>query len=146
MVAPGAYRVRLTLGAWSQERPLMVRADPRVVADGMSPAAFGEQERYTLQARDLVTDARRLVMNVQTGRRRLEGVTGIAADTLTRLQELERVLVPNAIRYSEPALLTHITYLYSMSLQADQKISVDARQRLLELRRELRVAQERLPK
>jgi hypothetical protein len=38
------------------------------------------------------------------------------------------------IRYSRPALLSHITYLYSMTLGADQPVSRDAYERYAELR------------
>ena len=146
MVAPGAYRVRLRSGSWREERPLTVRADPRVLKDGITPALLLEQERFNLEARDLVTSARRLVFGVQRDRRRLEGARETGGDTLTRLQQLERVLVTSPIRYSEPALLTHITYLYTMSLQADQAISRDARARLAVLRRELRAAETARPR
>ena len=83
---------------------------------------------------------------VQRARRRLEGAKETGADTLARLQQLERLLVPSPIRYSEPALLTHITYLYSMSLQADQAISRDARERLAALQGELRTARAMAPR
>ena len=146
MVAPGAYRVRLRSGAWREERPLAVRADPRALKDGITPAILQQQERFNLEARDLVTSARRLASSVQRDRRRLEGASGAGVDSLTRLQQLERVLVASPVRYSEPALLTHITYLYSMSLQADQAISRDARERLLVLQRELRAVQATAPR
>lgn len=146
MVVPGSYLLRLRAGAWAQERPLIVRADPRVGRDGITPSVLQQQERFNLEARDLVTATRRLVANLQGTRRRLEGSPGVAPDTLTRLQQLERVLVPSSVRYSEPALLTHITYLYSMSIQADQPISRDARQRLAALQQELRTAQARAPR
>jgi photosystem II stability/assembly factor-like uncharacterized protein len=144
MVAPGAYRVRLSVGDWKQERPLTVRTDPRAVRDGITTAILADQEQFNLRARDLVSSARRVLARTQEARRRLAGATGAAADTLTRIQQLERTLVPNAVRYSEPALITHITYLYSMSLGADQRISDDARQRLRVLEKELADAEARL--
>lgn len=146
MVAPGAYRLRMRSGSWTQERALTIRPDPRVLKDGITPLVLQQQEKFNLQARDLVTSARRLVTSLQGSRRRLEGAAGVAADTLTRLQLLERTLVPSSIRYSEPALLTHITYLYSMSIQADQPISADARARIAALQRELRAAETRAPR
>lgn len=136
MVAPGTYRVRMRSGSWSAEQPLSVRADPRSIKDGMTIAILREQERFNLAARDLVTSARRLAAGISRERKELAGAES-PGDMHTRLQAMERELVQSPIRYSEPSLLTHITYLYSMSLQADQAISRDARERLAVLQRKV---------
>ena len=41
------------------------------------------------------------------------------------------------MRYSTPALQAHITYLYGMTSQADQRVGRDAKERYVVLRREL---------
>jgi hypothetical protein len=46
-------------------------------------------------------------------------------------------LITPGIRYSKPALQTHITYLYQMTNGADEKIGNDAIERYQELRKEL---------
>ncbi|HUG27105.1 MAG TPA: hypothetical protein VMK53_02320, partial [Gemmatimonadales bacterium] len=50
---------------------------------------------------------------------------------------LEARLVTPPVRYSKPELQAHITYLYGMSMRADQQVSRDARERLAQLREEL---------
>ena len=65
--------------------------------------------------------------------------SGGAADKakLARLDELGSHLVTPPVRYSKPELLTHITYLYSMTNLADQRPGRDAIARLLLLRKQL---------
>ena len=87
--------------------------------------------------RALVSDVNRLVARVEAAQRRLRGATGADADTLARLNDLAGELITSSIRYSEPKLQTHITYLYGMTNDADQKISTDAVSRYETLRKEL---------
>ena len=56
---------------------------------------------------------------------------------LPRLNELSSHLVTPIIRYSQPELQTHITYLYNMTNNTDQKVGLDALERLKTLRKEL---------
>jgi hypothetical protein len=56
---------------------------------------------------------------------------------LPRLNELSSHLVTPIVRYSKPELQTHITYLYSLTNSTDQKVGLDALERLKELRKEL---------
>jgi hypothetical protein len=67
----------------------------------------------------------------------LRGATGAAADTLRKIDEVAARLVTPPIRYSAPGLQAHITYLYGMTNQADQKVGRDAKERYVVLRREL---------
>ena len=53
-----------------------------------------------------------------------------AADTLAQINALASKLITPPVRYSKPELLTHITYLYSMTTQADQRVPKDAVDRL----------------
>jgi hypothetical protein len=46
-------------------------------------------------------------------------------------------LITPSIRYSQPELQTHITYLYSLTTATDQKIGKDAVERYGVLRKEL---------
>jgi hypothetical protein len=46
-------------------------------------------------------------------------------------------LVTPPIRYSQPALQAHISYLYGLTTRADQRIGRDAVERYRVLRREL---------
>ena len=44
VVAPGAYQVRITSGAWTQTQPIVVKADPRYAT---TPAEYQEQQRLS---------------------------------------------------------------------------------------------------
>jgi len=56
---------------------------------------------------------------------------------LAKLNELAAKLITPSIRYSKPELQAHISYLYSMTVGADQKIGQDAIDRYLFLKKEL---------
>ena len=135
LVAPGTYTVRLTAGDWSASRPLVLRIDPRIEADGVTQAVLEEQLAHNLRVRDLISDVNRLVARVQAAKRTATG------DALARLTALESRLVAEAVRYGRPGLQTHITYLYGLTTQADQRVGRDAVERYQVLRRDLDAAE-----
>jgi hypothetical protein len=133
MAAPGQFTVRSTTGGRSVEQPLRLRADPRVLRDGITQRVLDEQVAYNLRTRDLVSDANRAAEELRALRLRATGGDSSVAPP-PAVTALERELLTPPIRYSRPALLAHITYLYSMSLGADQPVSRDAYERYAELR------------
>jgi hypothetical protein len=134
---PGTYSVKLIVGAHQARQSLIVHADPRNSVDGVTLADLAEQFRVGVQVRDLVSDVNQLVAQVRDARRRLANATGPAADTLRVVTALEQKLVTPPVRYSKPALQAHITYLYSLTNQADQRIGRDVIERYAVLRRQL---------
>jgi len=84
-----------------------------------------------------VSQANHLSARVDSARKRLADATGAAADTLRMLTGLHDALVTAPIRYSEPKLLDQLTYLYGMTMNADQRIGRDAVERLAELQGQL---------
>jgi hypothetical protein len=134
---PGRYQIRLTANGVSQTQPLVVREDPRVAKDGVTLADLRDQFDHNVRVRDLVSDVNRAVARVREADMRLRGASGAAADTLEKVRAIEAKLVTPPIRYSTPALQAHITYLYSMTNQADQRVGRDAKERYTVLRREL---------
>jgi hypothetical protein len=133
MAAPGTYTVRISAGGSSATVPLVLRADPRVLRDGVSQKILEEQLAFNLRVRDLVSDANRTADELRALRPRANGGDSTGASS-PAIAALERELFTPSIRYSRPALLTHITYLYSMTLGADQPVSRDAYERYAELR------------
>ena len=121
MATPGTYAVRLTANGVTTTHPLVLRADPRVARDGISQAVLEAQLAHNLRVRELVTDANRVAARLKE----LKNPT------------LDAEFFTPPVRYSKPALQTHITYLYSMALGADQPISRDAADRYTELRKAL---------
>ena len=136
-IVPGNYIVRLTVAGESAEVPLVVRPEPRATKDGVSLAVLQEQYTHNVRARDLVSEVNQLVARVDDARKRLASATGVAGDTLVKLNDLRAKLVTPDVRYSKPELQAHIQYLYSMTIDAAQKIGRDAVARFGQLRTEL---------
>jgi hypothetical protein len=134
MAVPGQYTVRLTSGEQTFTQPLVLRADPRALKDGITQGVLEAQLAHNLRTRDLVSDANAAADELRAARVRL---TSNGAAAPPALLALEAELLTPPIRYSRPGLLSHITYLYSMSLGADQPVSRDAIDRYTELRRRL---------
>lgn len=131
MAPPGSYSVRLVANGVTTTQPLTLRADPRVIRDGVTPTVMAAQFAHNIRARDLVSDANRFAERL----RELRAGTTDSVQAVVRAIE-EKFITP-PVRYSRPGLQTHITYLYSVALTADQEVGRDARERYLELRRSL---------
>jgi hypothetical protein len=129
--------VRLKAGAVTQTQPLAIVEDPRILRDGITLEDLRAQFLHNMQVRDLVSDANKTVARLRAAQQRLRGATGADAEKLAKLNELASHLITPTIRYSKPELLTHITYLYSMTSGADQKVGNDAVERLQVLRKQL---------
>ncbi len=121
MAAPGRFTVRLTANGVASTQPLVLKADPRVLRDGLTQAALEQQLAFNLKLRDLVSDANRVAEQLRTAKRK----------------DLDAIFFTPPVRYSKPGLQTHITYLYSQQLGADQRVGRDAMERFAELRKEL---------
>lgn len=134
---PGRYTVKLSVGGQQAQQTLVVHADPRNTADGVTVADLTEQFNVGMQVRGLVSEVNQLVARVRAEKTRLRDATGAAADTLRLVTALEQKLVTPPVRYSKPELQAHITYLYSLTNQADQKIGRDVIERYAVLRKEL---------
>jgi photosystem II stability/assembly factor-like uncharacterized protein len=134
---PGKYTARLTLGDFSVVRPFVVNIDPRNASDGVRLVDLKEQYEVGMRVRDMVSEVNQLVARVRETKRRLANATGAAADTLRVVTEIEQKLVTPPVRYSKPELQAHITYLYSLTNQADQKLGRDVIERYAVLRKEL---------
>ncbi|HEU4564298.1 MAG TPA: hypothetical protein VFS05_06610 [Gemmatimonadaceae bacterium] len=134
---PGTYTVRLTAAGTTMTRPLTLRIDPRVARDGLTIADLSTQLAHNIRVRDLVTEVNAAVARLGEAKGRLKGASGAAADTLQRLTAIEQALVSEPVRYGKPGLQAQITYLYGLTLRADQKVGRDAVERYQVLRREL---------
>jgi hypothetical protein len=128
---PGKYSVKLTAGSWTSTQALTVVEDPRITKDGVTEADLREQFEHNLRVRDLVSDANKAVARIRAAQKSATG------DQLARVNALAAQLITPPIRYSQPALQTHITYLYGMTNATDQKIGRDAIARYEVLRKQL---------
>ena len=131
MAPPGTYTVRMNVAGQTMTQPLVLRMDPRVTKDGVTLADVRDQFEHNLRVRDLVSEANRAAT-------RLRAALKQEPDSVrARLRPLEATLLTPPIRYSTPGLQAHIAYLYSMTLDADQRVGADAKERYTVLRREL---------
>jgi photosystem II stability/assembly factor-like uncharacterized protein len=124
LVPPGSYQVRLTAGGWSDTKPLRVRIDPRVAADGVTQADLVEQTAFLLKLRDAIRDARVLSEKLRDTRR-----------------DLYDRLVTASGPYPRPMLIDQLSNIQRMVGQADQKVGKDAYERFSDLTKELKAIQ-----
>jgi hypothetical protein len=134
---PGEYQVRLTVGSTVLTQPLTVLIDPRLAEEGLTAEDLQEQFHHNLTMRAMVEEVRALVARVEEAQERLQGATGPDAQVLQRLNRVAAALITGPIRYSQPGLQTHITYLAGMTSRVDQKVGRDAFERYEVLREEL---------
>jgi photosystem II stability/assembly factor-like uncharacterized protein len=139
MAVPGKYALRLTVGSWTATEPLTIVEDPRVTKAGVTTADLREQFEHNMRMRQLVSDANQLASKLRGEQAKLRGAApgSAAAAELANLNDFASRLVTPPIRYSQPGLQTHITYLYSMTNSTDQKIGRDAIERYATLRHAL---------
>ncbi|MEJ2184367.1 MAG: hypothetical protein P8Z36_00340 [Gemmatimonadota bacterium] len=148
MVPPGTYTVRLQVGGrMVAQQPLEVKADPRVIASGVSVGDMTEQLRLNLQIRDLMSAAQGIAARLDSALDRL-GKAGTAQAERQQLEGIRARLVTNASgkisSYPQPMLIDQIAYLYGMTTRADQKPGRDAYERYQELSKQLDALRNRL--
>lgn len=138
---PGSYSVRLTVAgsgsgaAWTETQPLVLKADPRSTADGVTLADMQGQFEHNMRVRDLLSDVNLAVKRLEHAREQLKSDTASAAkEKLRQLSAIAAKLETPPVRYSEPQLQGNISYLYRMPDGADQKVGHDAIERYRTLR------------
>ncbi|NGP89181.1 hypothetical protein G3569_12545 [Aliifodinibius halophilus] len=145
MAVPGKYKVRLTVGDWSQTEDLQLKIDPRVKADGVNKADLQEQLELNLKMRDAIGKAQKMAAAIDTLRSRVVSANeeGDLAENKTasvkeKLDELHRELVSSEEgSYQPPMLIDQLEYLYYMTISADQRPGNDAYTRFETLSSEL---------
>jgi photosystem II stability/assembly factor-like uncharacterized protein len=141
MAVPGSYSVRLTITrpedarTWTETQPLIVKADPRSIRDGVTVADMQQQFEHNMRVRDLLSDVNLAVKRIEDARAKLKDATGAAdKEKLRKLDVIAAKLETPKVRYSEPELQGNIAYLYGMTRGADQKVGRDAIERYQTLR------------
>ena len=135
VVPPGAYAVVLTAGGVTDRQPLTIALDPRVLATGITKADLVAQFDHNKRVLVLVHDTARAVARVRQAQAALQ-VAPDAARAAALTPIAARLITP-PIRYSAPGLQSHVTYLYSATAGADQRIGRDARDRYADLRKQV---------
>lgn len=134
LAVPGMYKVRLSVGDWSQTRDLNVLIDPRVKKDGVTQADLQAQLDLNLKMRGAIGKANRIAAEIDTVRTHVAAgrENGQMDDAKTKslkekLDKLYRRLVTSEEgSYPPPMLIDQFDYLYYMNISADQRPGDDA--------------------
>ncbi|HYV95827.1 MAG TPA: hypothetical protein VE967_00075 [Gemmatimonadaceae bacterium] len=144
---PGRYQAKLVVGDVVATVPFRVRIDPREAEDGTTEADLREQFLHNQKMQALTAEVNAVVTRATAAETRLRNATGAAADTLAKVHAISSKLTADrAIRYSQPGLRDHITYLAGMTSRGDQKVGRDAVERLAVLEKELAAVKAELDK
>jgi hypothetical protein len=128
MVAPGAYRARLTANGVSKTEPFTVKIDPRVAKGGVTVADLVEQTKFQLKVRDSLADARALLAKVRQAMDAKRGDAG--------LQALYARLVTKTGPYEDQMFIDQLSNVAREVGQADQKVGASAYERYNDLMKE----------
>jgi hypothetical protein len=129
LVAPGAFKARLTAGGVTRTESFTVKIDPRVAKDGVTVADLAEQTKFALKVRDALADARQLAQRV---RQAIDQKRGEQA----RLQAvLDRLNTKSGI-YEDQMFVDQMSNVAREIGQADQKVGASAYERFNDLMKE----------
>ena len=138
IVAPGDYKLRLSLGAFSEERPLKVVSDPRLAKDGVTDAMIAEQTKLLLDIRQRVTEARSVLQKLNEARVKAQADSSAAG--AARVKVIDAIIAKIQTAggaYPQPMLIDQFANVSRMLGQADQKPGRDAYERFNDLVKEL---------
>ncbi|RPJ70450.1 MAG: hypothetical protein EHM24_15500 [Acidobacteria bacterium] len=121
LAVPGKYQVRFMVGDLVETKPLELRLDPRVVADGVTQADLEEQFDFLLQVAAAQADARATAARVAQAVSRVAGQPGKEAAAKT-LRNLQAALVTAGGAYPQPMLIDQLSSVARMAGAADMKI------------------------
>jgi hypothetical protein len=130
---PGTYQARLSAGEWNQSRPLEVRVDPRVPAEGVTQADLQEQLDLALKVRNAIAEARAIGAKLASARQ-AQRPDSAGARALQAL--VDRVVTADIV-YPQPMLVDQLSNVARMIGQADQKVGRDAFVRFDDLMKEM---------
>lgn len=149
MAKPGIYTLTLTYGDQTASQTVELRADPRVLERGVTVEDMTSQLDLALRVRDLLSDVRQLIDQLETEARGLRGSeTTLSDEDTARLSALEAALRQLKTKeegfYQQPMLEDQTRYLYAMLSRADQAPGQDAIERFEELSQNLAAVRSRL--
>lgn len=138
MVPPGDYRLRLSMGAFAEERSLKVLSDPRLAKDGVTDAMIMEQTKLLLDIRRRIIEARSVLQKLNEARVKAQADgTAPGAAKLKGIDAVIAKLQTAGGSYPQPMLIDQFAAVARMLGQADQKPGRDAYERFNDLVEEL---------
>jgi len=129
LVAPGAFKARLTAGGVTRTESFTVKIDPRVAKDGVTVGDLAEQTKLALKVRDGLAEARQLAQRV---RQAIDQKRGDAARLQTVLERLNTKSGP----YEDQMFIDQLSNIGREIGQADQKVGASAYERFNQLLKE----------
>jgi len=133
LAKPGSYTARLTAGDDLSEQSFDLIVDPRVLQQGTSLADISAQVDLSLQLVDLLSEARKLEIQLTEEQENLEGKGDVISDAeQQRLNQIDGVLEELKTDdniYPQPMLTAQVSYLYNMINTADQAPGQEAEDR-----------------
>ncbi len=150
MAPPGKYSVRLTSGTYNAVRTFELKADPRVLKDGVTQADLDEQFAFLIKVRDTLAQARQLQEKVDQAMQKAgvkppspapPGMRPLDLKFAHPLQRVWTLLNEMPGPYPQPMLINQIENIQRMAGQADQKVGKDAVDRLSDVVKELQSVQ-----
>jgi hypothetical protein len=127
------YQAKLVIGDWSHTERFRVLIDPRVAEDGVTQSDLKAQESLSIQVRDSLSMANRLMERIKKAQESAE----VSRKNKENLSAIYAKLVTASGPYPQPMLINQLSYLSSMLNRADQKPGRDAYVRLDELNQQL---------
>ena len=129
LVAPGAFKARLTAGGVTKTESFTVKIDPRVAKDGVTVADLAEQTKLALKVRDALAEARALATRV---RQAIDAKRGDQA----KLQSVSERLTTKGGPYEDQMFVDQLSNINREITQADQKVGASAYERFNQLMKE----------
>ena len=114
LVAPGAFKARLTAGGVTKTESFTVKIDPRIAKDGVTVADLAEQTRFALKVRDALADARALALRV---RQAMDAKRGDQA----KLQTVSERLTTRTGPYEDQMFIDQMSNINREISEADQR-------------------------
>jgi len=129
LVAPGAFKARLTAGGATRTEAFTVKIDPRVAKDGVTVANLVEQTKFSLKVRDALAEARAVQTRV---RQAMEAKRGDQA----KLQSVWERLTTRSGPYEDQMFVDQLSNVNRAISQADQKVGASYYERFNQLAKE----------
>ena len=135
LAPPGTYVLEMAIGDAKTRQMLTIVEDPRVLASDVTNADLTLLFEHNMRVLKLVHDTNLDVARITDARAELKKHPNPAKEK--PLEAIAQRLMTSKVRYSQPALQSHVTYLYSETNGADQKLGRDAIERYEQLRTEV---------
>ena len=129
LVAPGAFKARLTAGGVTRTEPFTVKIDPRIAKDGVTVADLVEQMKFSLKVRDALAEARAVQARV---RQAMDAKRG----DQEKLQNAWDRLTTKSGPYEDQMFVDQLSNVNRSISQADQKVGASYYERFNQLMKE----------